>query len=128
MSSPMPTPGKVVIVTGSRNWIDKSIIRMAIIQAGKISLLVHGGCRGADVIAGEVASSLGISVIACQANWRLYGKSAGRIRNAQMLNDYKPDLILAFPLPSSVGTHHMMGIAGMHKIEIRTYGLKGVVR
>ena len=53
------------------------------------------------------------------ADWELHGKSAGPIRNQQMLIEGKPDLVLAFP--GGKGTAHMVSIAkkkGVKVIEV----------
>lgn len=81
--------------------------------------LIHGAARGADTFAEEWAKLRGISSTAYRANWNLYGKAAGVIRNEQML-DESPDLIVAFP--GGRGTAHMMSIgrkAGVpvHEVE-----------
>jgi hypothetical protein len=61
-----------------------------------------------------MASALGweITPYPVTANeWRMFGKRAGILRNERMLKEFKPDIVLAFPLPQSRGTVHMMEIA-----------------
>ena len=43
------------------------------------------------------------------AKWRTYGKSAGYIRNKQMLEEGKPSLVFAFP--GGKGTENMVRLA-----------------
>lgn len=48
------------------------------------------------------------------ADWNRYGKAAGRIRNQQMLDEGKPDVVIAFvdkPLVESRGTNDMVSRA-----------------
>ena len=45
------------------------------------------------------------------AEWDRYGKSAGPRRNKRMLDEGKPDMVIAFPTPTSKGTWHMVRIA-----------------
>lgn len=45
------------------------------------------------------------------AEWNKYGNRAGPLRNIRMLEEGKPDLVIAFPTPSSRGTHHMIKIS-----------------
>lgn len=50
-----------------------------------------------------------VPVIVYHADWNAHGRSAGPIRNAKMLAEGKPDLVVAFP--GGKGTAHMVGIA-----------------
>jgi len=79
---------------------------------------IVGGAKGADKIAEEMAShedgAYGSEILVFDADWNQYGKSAGPIRNGQMLDEGKPDVVIAFvdkPLAESKGTHHMVRIA-----------------
>ncbi len=45
-----------------------------------------------------------------------YGKSAGSIRNQQMIDEGKPDLVVAFP--GGFGTKDMVRRAKKHNIEV----------
>lgn len=87
-----------LVVTGARDWADRETIRC---KLGEIARMVevdlaHGGARGADTIAAEVARSLGMVVRKYTADWARHGNGAGMIRNRQMLDAEKPDLVLAF--------------------------------
>ena len=55
------------------------------------------------------------------ANWKLYGKKAGPIRNQQMLDEGKPDIVLAFPTENSVGTWDMIERAKKNNLDIRIF-------
>lgn len=55
------------------------------------TIVVHGGAKGADNIAGYVAKKLGFQVREYQANWFRYGKGAGPVRNRGMLKMEHPD-------------------------------------
>ncbi len=52
--------------------------------------ILHGGARGADQLAGRIATSLGYAVEVYEADWRI-GKRVGPERNLRML-DSKPEL------------------------------------
>ena len=100
-----------ILVCGSRNWTDRDLIRNELSSySGEVSV-IHGGARGADAIAGEIAEELGFNVIVCPANWKRFGRAAGPIRNKQMLDQHSPDHVLAFVDSRSVGTRHMIEIA-----------------
>lgn len=63
---------------------------------GPITLLIEGGARGADFMAKEFAKWMGIPVKTFEADWNRHGKRAGPLRNKQMLEEGKPDLVVAF--------------------------------
>lgn len=86
----------IILVTGDRNWSDKETIRKELIKYDCEGMsLIHGNCRGVDILAGEVAEELGWWVISVSAEWGKHGKAAGPIRNKEML-DLGPELVLAF--------------------------------
>jgi hypothetical protein len=91
-----------VLVCGDRNWKDEAKIEDriqeiwdAVDNPDKV-IILHGGAKGADSIAGFLAEDkYGFTVKAFPADWTKHGKSAGPIRNRQML-DEEPDLVIAF--------------------------------
>ena len=97
-----------VLVSGSRFYRDYQKI-LAVVKSLDIDLLIAGGCRGADTLAVRAACQCGIRYIEYPADWKRFGKSAGPIRNAQMLKVEKPDLVLIFheDLSRSKGTTDM---------------------
>lgn len=58
--------------------------------------LITGAAYGADTLAAEWATRSGVQVVSCPANWSVYGKGAGHVRNRRML-ELGPDLVVAFP-------------------------------
>ena len=72
----------------------------------RIFRVIHGGAKGADSAAGEWAKSEGAKVTVYPADWKAHGKAAGPIRNRQMLDDGKPDVVVA--LPGGRGTADMI--------------------
>jgi hypothetical protein len=97
-----------VLICGSRTWIDKAAIAADLFELGPFEVVIHGGARGADRISGEVARNLGIPVKVYKADWRRYGKRAGSIRNLEMLDKGKPDLVIAYWDGESPGTRDMI--------------------
>jgi SLOG family YspA-like protein len=86
-----------VLVTGSRDWIDRSAIERALKDFGPEGwfTVVHGHCpTGADAIADHVARSWGCEVERHPADWSK-GRKAGPARNAAMVA-LGADLCLAF--------------------------------
>ncbi len=61
------------------------------------SVVIHGNAPGADSLAGEWARARGVPVEAYPAEWDLYGRAAGHLRNRQMLDEGEPDIVIAFP-------------------------------
>ena len=84
-----------VLVCGDRNWIDRELIREHLSQIESLELVIEGGARGADTLSRKAAVGLGVEVNEYRAEWEIYGRAAGPIRNRRML-DEKPDLVLAF--------------------------------
>jgi hypothetical protein len=105
-----------ILVTGSRNWTNRYAIREAIKAAVAASgrsisdnevTVVHGAARGADTLAASAAFELAYRDEPHPADWERYGKRAGYVRNAEMVN-LGADVCLAFPLGESRGTRHCM--------------------
>ena len=123
MSAPSVTP-KLVLVCGSRNWQSRRTIASCLrdAKAQGFTHVVHGGCRGADAIAGEEAERLGLYVVVVRAQWHRYGKGAGTMRNAEML-ELGPELVLAFAqrLSLSRGTGFTVQLARAFRIPVRVF-------
>lgn len=97
-----------VLVTGGRDYADWDTLQR-VLASFPITSLAHGGASGADTMAGQWAGMNGVPNQAYPAAWRLHGKAAGVIRNKQMLDEFQPDLVVAFP--GGYGTAHMVRIA-----------------
>ena len=123
MSAPVVTP-KLVVVCGSRYWRSRGTIASCLrsARAQGFTHVVHGGCRGADAIAGEEAERLGLQVVVVPALWHRYGKGAGTMRNAAML-ELGPQLVLAFAqrLSLSRGTGYTVQLARAFRIPVRVF-------
>lgn len=83
------------LICGNRDWVDKSLIKN-MIKVHNPSIIIEGEARGADSLAREIGEELGIEVIKFPANWTKYHKAAGPIRSQQMLDEGKPDAVIAF--------------------------------
>jgi hypothetical protein len=77
----------------------------AALRSGPLTI-IEGGARGADKLARQWAEDRGVPVATYPAEWDRHGVSAGPIRNRQMLEDGKPDMVLAFP--GGKGTANMV--------------------
>lgn len=113
----------VIIVTGSRDWADSEAIGLVLTNACP-SLVVQGGARGADRMALEWAKDNGVAHETFHANWRQYGKIAGRVRNCRMLDAFPEAKVVAFPLDGP-GTKHCIAEAQRRGMSVFVYGEGG---
>jgi hypothetical protein len=82
-----------------------------------ITSIIHGKARkGADQFAAYWGNRMMIDVRPFPADWRTYGKAAGPIRNQRMIDEGKPDLVIAFP--GGRGTADMIRRAEAAGIEV----------
>ncbi|MFF1776978.1 SLOG family protein [Streptomyces virginiae] len=115
-----------ILVTGSRDWEDAATVERAIFHAlyetktaHRESVLIHGACpTGADAQAARYATAMGMHVLAVPAQWDRWGKSAGYIRNGEMI-DLDPDVCLAFIRSRSRGASMTADLAEKAGIETR---------
>jgi hypothetical protein len=94
-----------VAIVGTRDFTDNQKIFDTFVKVTEdlhITEIVSGGARGVDTAAVYVASCLGVPVREFKANWRRFGKSAGILRNTEIV-DYS-DKVVAFLSRSSMGT------------------------
>ena len=112
-----------ILVSGDRNWINGLAIRRELEKYPIDTIVIHGAARGADSMAGSIAKSLGMQVEVYPAQWDKYGKGAGPVRNKQMLDEGKPDKVLAFheDIESSKGTKHMVKISQEAGISVEVF-------
>lgn len=107
-----------VIVCGGRDFTDTGFIYKTLDKYHKVnqfSELIEGDARGVDRIAGYWARKNKINNRKFPANWHLYGKAAGFIRNREMIFE-NPELIIAFP--GGAGTNQMISLAKYYKIPL----------
>lgn len=108
-----------VLVCGGRDFADRALVFAALNRvhvALRFEVLIHGDCRdrdgkpcGADALAGEWARSRRVPEVrfpVSKQEWRTLGKKAGPMRNARMLREGRPDVVIAFP--GERGTADMM--------------------
>jgi hypothetical protein len=69
-------------------------------------------------MAGEWADVFGVPFRIFPANWKKHGRAAGPMRNQQMLDEGKPDLVIAFPGGS--GTADMVRRAKAAGVPVET--------
>lgn len=109
-----------VLVCGGRDFDDFNSVNEELTYiAGDvgIDLIMHGGATGADRLAGEWADLTNTAKMIFPANWGKYRKAAGPLRNQQMLDDGKPDLVVAFP--GGAGTADMVRRAKAASVPVK---------
>ena len=85
-------------------------------------VVIQGEARGADRLAKNWAEFINVPVLSFPADWARYGRNAGPVRNLQMIQEGKPDLVVAFRGGS--GTKDMIRQAMQYGIEVVTPCLK----
>ena len=97
------------LVCGGRDYDDVDYVYQVLDRYVPHSLIISGHAKGADSIAEMYADERGIPLKIFPADWDKFGKSAGYHRNAQMLEEGKPDRVIAFP--GGRGTALMVSLA-----------------
>lgn len=113
-----------VLVCGGRDYEDRERVFDTLneIHSGRpITLIIQGGATGADYFAKAWAMLLGIEVKQYDAQWdnldvnpvlirfrkgKAYNALAGGTRNQLMLDEGRPDIVVAFP--GGTGTWDMV--------------------
>lgn len=83
-----------VVIAGDRNWSNFKVVENYINSLPVETTVIEGDCKGADKIAGYIASKRGMRVVKFPADWKL-GYKAGPIRNRKML-DQSPEKLVIF--------------------------------
>jgi hypothetical protein len=101
-----------IIICGSRNWTDKALIHAEVdrllARYDNELIIIHGVCEtGADMIANDYCIEKDIRIIPFPAKWKIQGLRAGPIRNQRMIDEGKPQGVVAFDMGGD-GTADMM--------------------
>ncbi len=121
-----------VLCCGDRNYSSYEIIRRELEKLPKDTEIIQGCANGADTISAKIAKVLDLKLLSSignddainnpgfPANWNKYGRAAGSIRNKQMLDEGKPNLVLAFHgnIEKSKGTKNMIEQAKKRGIKV----------
>lgn len=95
-----------VLVCGGRAYSDRDHIWNTLCEIdaarGPITCVIHGAATGADseaMIWAQTPRISGRKILHAPfvADWRTHGKAAGPLRNQRMIEQGKPDLVVAFP-------------------------------
>lgn len=120
-----------VLFCGTRDVISRfeaKIERIMKTLNPKTDIIIHGGCKGVDMMCDDIAHKLEFTVEVYPALWSQYGRAAGPIRNQQMLNTGIDRVIAFHPnLDESKGTKDMVNRARKNYIHTTIYGGKKII-
>ena len=108
-----------VLVCGGRNYRNHERVGAVLNKLHDemgIDLIIQGGARGADELAFGWARANGIADEQYDADWETHGTFAGPMRNKRMLEEGRPDLVIAFP--GGRGTADMVRKARRAGVEV----------
>lgn len=111
-----------IAITGGREYKNRKrvfqILDAAVERLG-MTFLMQGSAMGADYLAWIWADRKSFPCGSFAADWSKHGRKAGPIRNQRMVDEGKPDIVIAFP--GGAGTDDMISrsrAAGIRVIEI----------
>ena len=110
-----------VLVCGGREFNDYGLLADTLVSLiGQYNpedvTIISGHARGADKLGERFANANECKLLIFPADWDKHKKAAGFIRNQQMIDKGKPDLVVAFP--GGRGTADMVRRAKKHGIEV----------
>lgn len=114
-----------LLIAGSRTFDDygrlemeckELLLSLAPLQPTDICI-ISGTAKGADKLGERFAEKYGFCIERFPANWDLYGKSAGYIRNRQM--SFVANYALIFWDGKSKGTEGMVGLCKEQNINLK---------
>ncbi len=117
-----------IIIAGSRTFADYDLLKANMdayirrVPTYNPITFISGCSKGADELGERYAAEHGFEVLRCPADWRIYGKAAGPIRNeimAYMATETDCcGVLFAFWDGNSRGTASMIREAKKHNLEI----------
>ena len=114
----------IVLVCGGVDFARSDVVDEVLSKLPfKITLLVHGAARGADMLAALWAMDSGVEHDPNPPDWLKYKEDARFIRNSEMLVKHDIGLVIAFP--GGKGTADMKKKAGEKSIEVLTVKVNG---
>jgi predicted Rossmann-fold nucleotide-binding protein len=114
-----PIIKRKVLVCGGRDFDERGALYAALDRLHAelaFAVVIAGGARGADTLAVDWATDRGIPTEVYMAECERLGRKAGRIRNQRMLDEGKPNLVVAFP--GGKGTAGMVAIARGADVDV----------
>lgn len=123
-----------ILITGSRAWPAEAIneitqlLGQTIIGYKKDEItIVHGACpTGVDAMANWIAWHWGLAIEQHPADWSTYGRRAGFVRNAEMVQS-GVDICLAFVYNKSKGASMTIDLCRKNKIQVFIIEKEGAI-
>jgi hypothetical protein len=126
-----------ILVTGSRDWWNEATIVATILRVwtewGRPPItLVHGGAKGADLMAAGIINTAPVDkpgyfkTEAHPALWDIHGRAAGHIRNAEMVA-LGADIVIGFIRNESRGATGCVKLAEAAGIPLLVFREDGVI-
>ena len=111
-------------IVGSRNFTNYNLFLKLLnekldfikLNICDVRLIVSGGAPGVDSMAERFAKDNDIDLKVFKADWNKYGKSAGPIRNSEIVDTCT--VMIAFVALDSVGTYDSINKARTKKIPV----------
>jgi hypothetical protein len=101
-----------ILVCGSREYRDYPFVCKVLNEYLHLNpTIISGGARGADALAEQYADDNNLTFYEHLPDWETHGKKAGIMRNVEMYEKSKPDIVIAFWDGQSRGTKHMITYA-----------------
>lgn len=98
-----------IAIIGSRDFNNYGLLTETLEQLkSNITQVISGAARGADSLGEQWAKENQIDTLIFPANWSLYGKRAGFIRNEDIIKNC--DFCIAFWDGKSKGTAHSISL------------------
>jgi hypothetical protein len=85
-----------VLVCGGRDFMDRDWLfrELGALRCSRgVALIISGCALGADTLGIDWAEERGVEVARFPADWNKHRRAAGPIRNQQMLDEDRPDLV-----------------------------------
>jgi hypothetical protein len=89
-----------VLVCGGLDYTDRAklFVELDRLHAEYVfETVIAGGAGGVDALALEWAQAHGIATQVFNAKWGTLRHTAGQLRNARILAESRPDIVVAFP-------------------------------
>ena len=96
-------------IIGGRDFNDYEKVVEVLSKYNDITEIISGGAKGADSLAEKYAQEKNIPLTIFPANWKKYGKSAGVIRNRDIVKN--SDILFSFWDGKSKGTANSIALA-----------------
>jgi predicted Rossmann fold nucleotide-binding protein DprA/Smf involved in DNA uptake len=112
-----------IAIVGSRSFARLELIESYVKGLSSDAVIVSGGAPGVDSAAAGAAQAAGRAVMVLEADWQQHGRSAGPMRNAQIVAN--ADRIVAFWNGRSRGTLNTVALAVEAGLPVEIYDESG---